>query len=416
MSHALLLIALLIALHITPHKTLHSFFKAITEKLLSFWSFSVIALRFTFCWLPPDRTARAKPRLLKCSQAFRHFASLSLHGVHALVLAVRVEALQGCKQLICKKTTVEKCPQMCYTLSKGRVNSTMGLLPKDIEILPPYDDRLFKAIMTAPKAKPTLLFLAPEIVKRPVVNVLVRNTELPVEDIDEKVERFDVNCQIDDDAQADIEMQGSRMKEEKDGNHNNLRARSIYNLCDLHSSQPSKGKSYDKLIQTYQVMFCNYTVFPGRSGFINTFSMRHDEDNELLHNSVQAMFVELTKLDEVLKKPVEQMTNMEMFSIFLKYAENPNYREIVNKVIESKEGLAVAGEVLMSISKDERERAIFRNRRIALADRESDKVTVERIKAKSIAKNLLDMDMSIEKITTATGLTREEVENLRGGC
>jgi len=40
-------------------------------------------------------------------------------------------------------------------------------------------------------------------------------------------------------------------------------------------------------------------------------------------------------------------------------------------VIETREGLAVAGELLMSISKDERERAIFRNRRIAIADRES---------------------------------------------
>ena len=35
------------------------------------------------------------------------------------------------------------------------------------------------------------------------------------------------------------------------------------------------------------------------------------------------------------------------------------------------EGLAVAGELLMSISKDELERAIFRNLRIALADQES---------------------------------------------
>ena len=43
------------------------------------------------------------------------------------------------------------------------------------------------------------------------------------------------------------------------------------------------------------------------------------------------------------------MTDMERFSVFLRYAENPDYREIVNKVIESKEGLAVAGELLMSI-------------------------------------------------------------------
>ena len=247
----------------------------------------------------------------------------------------------------------------------------MGLLPKDIELLPPYDDRVFKAFLTLPGSEPALKFVASAIINRPVVNVLVRNAELPVTDIEEKAERFDVNCKIDDDTQADIEMQSSRMQEEKSGNHNNLKARSIYNLCDLHSSQSSKGIPYDKLIRSYQVMFCGYTVFPHREGFIHPFSMRHDVDNELLHDGIRAMFIELTKLNEVLKKPVEEMTDIERFSIFLRYAENPDYREIVNKVIESREGLAVAGELLMSISKDERERAIFRNRRIAIADQES---------------------------------------------
>ena len=38
----------------------------------------------------------------------------------------------------------------------------------------------------------------------------------------------------------------------------------------------------------------------------------------------------------------------------------------------------MAGELLMSISQDERERAIFRNRRIALADLESNMITVRR--------------------------------------
>jgi predicted transposase/invertase (TIGR01784 family) len=293
----------------------------------------------------------------------------------------------------------------------------MGILPKDIEILPPYDDRLFKATLIKPEAKPTLLFLARQIVRRPVVDVLVRNAELPVDDMEEKVERFDVNCTIDDNSQADIEMQGSRMKEEKDGDHDNLKARSIYNLCDLHSSQPSKGKSYEKLIRTYQVMFCNFPVHAERKNFINSFSMRHDIDNGLLHNAIQAIFVDLTRLDEVLKKPVGEMTGMEKFSVFLKYAEKPEYRDIVNKVIESEEGLAVAGEVLMSISKDERERAIFRNRRIALADRESDRVTSERVgrmaERSTIARNLLKMNMPIEQIIIATGLTAAEVEALR---
>ena len=68
------------------------------------------------------------------------------------------------------------------------------------------------------------------------------------------------------------------------------------------------------------------------------------------------------------------MTEMERISVFLRYADKLEYRDIVNKVIESREGLVVASEVLMSISKDERERAIFRSRRIYQADQESDRV------------------------------------------
>ena len=98
----------------------------------------------------------------------------------------------------------------------------MGLLPKDIELLPPYDDRIFKAFLTLPGSEPALKFVASAIVNRPVVNVLARKAELPVTDTEEKAERFDLNCKIDDDTQADIEMQSSRMQEEKGGNHNNL--------------------------------------------------------------------------------------------------------------------------------------------------------------------------------------------------
>jgi hypothetical protein len=164
-------------------------------------------------------------------------------------------------------------------------------------------------------------------------------------------------------------------------------------------------------------MFCNFPVYAERKDFINSFSMRHDIDNGLLHNAIQAIFVDLTRLGEVLKKPVGEMTGMEKFSVFLKYAEKPEYRDIVNKVIESEEGLAVAGEVLMSISKDERERAIFRNRRIALADRESDRVTSEKVgrvaERFAIAKNLLKRNRPIDEIMEDTGLTRAEVETLR---
>jgi hypothetical protein len=47
----------------------------------------------------------------------------------------------------------------------------MALLLPDIDILPPYDDRVFKLILTAPEAKPTLLYVASAILEHPVLDV-----------------------------------------------------------------------------------------------------------------------------------------------------------------------------------------------------------------------------------------------------
>ena len=71
------------------------------------------------------------------------------------------------------------------------------------------------------------------------------------------------------------------------------------------------------------------------------------------------------------------MTALDKWSVFFQYAPDLEHREIVNKVIESEEVLQVAGNLLMSISKNERERAIYRSRRKFQTDRQSDLATAE---------------------------------------
>jgi predicted transposase/invertase (TIGR01784 family) len=88
----------------------------------------------------------------------------------------------------------------------------------------------------------------------------------------------------------------------------------------------------------------------------------------------------------------------------------------------------MAGSLLMSVSKDEREQAVYRSRRMYETDMQSNMATAEdrgeqrgvqiglqegeQRKAFVIARNLLGMNMPLDQIVTATGLTREEVENL----
>ncbi|MBR1496438.1 MAG: Rpn family recombination-promoting nuclease/putative transposase [Oscillospiraceae bacterium] len=136
-------------------------------------------------------------------------------------------------------------------------------------------------------------------------------------------------------------------------------------------------RRYDRLASSYQVTFCSYTVFPQRRGYCNAFSLRHDEDNGLLCDAIHIIFVELSKLQEILKKSVEEMTDLEKWAIFFRYADSERSREKVNEVIASKEELQMAGELLMSISKDERERAVFRSRRMYQTDLMSNLATAE---------------------------------------
>ena len=123
--------------------------------------------------------------------------------------------------------------------------------------------------------------------------------------------------------------------------------------------------------------FCSYTVFPNRPEFVNSFSLRHDEDNELLSDAIRIIYVELSKLQEIMKKSVADMTDLEKWAVFFQYASEQQARETVNEVIASKEALQMAGDLLMSISKDERERAVFRSRRMYQTDLASDLATAE---------------------------------------
>ena len=238
-------------------------------------------------------------------------------------------------------------------------------------ILPPTDDRLFKLLMTSPDLKPVLTDVVSSIIRQPIRDAQVRNNELPTDDINDKQERLDVNCITDDGRQVNLEMQASRLSELPGGNHENLKNKSVYYLCDLFATQDIKGRDYNKLAKTYQVTFCTYTVFPEQEKFVNEFTMCN-EDGEQLNDSLTVVFVELSKLEKILQKPVEQMTSLEKWSIFLQYADKPEYRYILERVAEVKGEIKMALNKLIHVSQDERERAINRSRRMWQTDYQSD--------------------------------------------
>jgi len=94
------------------------------------------------------------------------------------------------------------------------MNKLQGLfIDEDADILPPSDDRIFKALLTHPDAKQVLIDIASTIIERQVIDVQVRGNEPPVMDIEEKAERFDVNCTVDNGDQIDVEMHCTEREE-----------------------------------------------------------------------------------------------------------------------------------------------------------------------------------------------------------
>ena len=259
-------------------------------------------------------------------------------------------------------------------------------LAQDADILPPSDDRIFKVLLTHPDAKQVLIDIVSTVIERKVVEVQLRNTELPAMDINEKAERFDINCTIDNGDQSgnedlrdqvDVEMHCSRIEEENGNNRKNFLNKYTYYMTDLHSSQKSKGVAYEDLVRTYQVTFSIFTVFPQIPDFVSRFTMRTSKGIQL-NDQINMVLIELSKLDDILKKPVDQLSSFEKWSLFLKYAPDPGHRDKINDIIKEKKEIGMAATLLQEISKDENERAHFRSRRMYETDMESNRIVCER--------------------------------------
>jgi len=251
----------------------------------------------------------------------------------------------------------------------------MNFIPMDADLLPPSDDRIFKTLLTHPDAGQVLVDIISTVIGRKVLIAQVRNNELPAMDIEEKFERFDVNCTVENGDQVDVEMHCSE-RQEIGVKRISFINKYVYYLTDLHSSQKSKGVKYKYLIRTYQVTFCTENVLPRRQYFTSMFSLR-EEDGKHLTDQINIIIVELNKLNQIIKKPIVHLTVFEKWSIFLKYAPDPVHRPLINDIIKDREEIGMAASLLREISNDKRERAIARSRRMYETDLISDLLIAE---------------------------------------
>ena len=113
---------------------------------------------------------------------------------------------------------------------------------------------------------------------------------------------------------------------------------------------------------------------------------------------------------------MEEMTTVERWASFLLYTTDKGKRDLVNKILASEEGVAMAGAVLLTISRDEVERARLESEYKFAVDLQSRMVTAkqegERVGRREVARNLLSSGLTLEQIANASGLSVSEVEEM----
>jgi len=148
-------------------------------------------------------------------------------------------------------------------------------LPK---ILPPSENGVFKAILTLPESYKALVDAVATFLDRLVTSVFLRNNDAPSRDIKAKQEEYDINCVVDseDGDQCAVEMQATKMiGDNLQNDHENIRWRSVFNLCDLHSNQAGRGLNYSEFAHSYQVVLCNYRVFSDGQDLVERYTFRN---------------------------------------------------------------------------------------------------------------------------------------------
>jgi hypothetical protein len=88
--------------------------------------------------------------------------------------------------------------------------------------------------------------------------------------------------------------------------------------------------------------------------------------------------LELEKAEKAALKPVALMTGRERWAVFFRYATDPGRRELMNELLAAQDGIGMAGEVLLTISRDEAERFRLESEYKYALDLQSDLVDARR--------------------------------------
>ena len=220
----------------------------------------------------------------------------------------------------------------------------------------PFDikfDYIFKSVFTrdTPASRGALSSFVSALIGRDVSIQILTANEPPVFDANQRRVRFDIACKTETGDFVNIEMSKSPKAYELE--------RLEYYSNFLHSSQNIQGvkKDYSDLRETYQIGILGESLFVNDPILVHRFSYNDLENRVSLNGKTTIITMEIQKAELLAEKPVEELTTQEAWSTYFAYLTDKEKRSRINEILRKEKGIAMASEVLITITQEERDTA-----------------------------------------------------------
>ncbi len=280
---------------------------------------------------------------------------------------------------------------------------------KQIKKYPPKMDIIFQAIFGEVGSENITKDFLEKILKRKIEKIsLEQNPILRRELKSDKLGVLDIITELDGKEKCNIEMQLI--------DKNNIIERMLYYWSKIYTKQIKAGEDYNKLEKTIVILIADFNI-KGLEEVTYHSTWKIMETNYakklILTDKLELDIIELSKI----KGRENEKDQLLDWLIFL---ENPESERVTLKM-EENENLKDAVEKLNKISEDEKMQRIIELREKAIRDEHAiyekgvndgvEKGSKE--KELQIAKNMLKKGIKESDIKEITGLTKEEIEELK---
>ncbi len=273
------------------------------------------------------------------------------------------------------------------------------------KILLPTNDFIFKGIYGKKGSERiTEAFIKAFLDLEVTIDKLEDSKALDIESVEKKASILDVLLTNKDGSKINLEMQV--------GNYSNLEERFCFYGLELFTEQYKSGMKYEDVNKVLCVIILkdDYVKYSNFDKYKMSWQFREEDYHDLiLTDKIEFCIISLEKIKKKIANG--EISDKEKITIWTKFLLTP--QKLKEEEMEENQEVKQANEKYNEMLGDDNTRRLALKRQLALMEMDSARGDGIKEGKKEDAKNMLKENFDIETISRITGLTKEEIEQLK---